>query len=141
MPDAIPTREALLGICRQIGDVVAEGWIIGALAWRALADGDRARAAAWCSTGLRLGQRTGALSAGGFALATMVVAASERGDTEIAAVLHGSLTNVQAALQVGLTAEPLKIYLAAVEAGRVRLGPGAFDAIVAEGALLPWDSR
>ena len=140
VPDAIPPREALLGICRDLGDVVAEGWMIGALAWRALVDGDRARAAAWCVDGLRLGQRTGALSSGGFALATLVIAACGKGDDQIAAVLHGSITNVMASLQVGLTAEPTKVYLAAVEAARKRLGPAEFDAVVAEGALLPWDS-
>jgi predicted ATPase/DNA-binding CsgD family transcriptional regulator len=140
VPDAIPPREALLGICRDIGDVVAEGWMIGALAWRALADGDRARAATWCVDGLRLAQRTGALSSGGFALATLVIAACGKGDDEIAAVLHGSLTNVMPSLQVGLTAEPTKVYLATVEAARARLGPGEFDAVAAEGALLPWDS-
>jgi DNA-binding CsgD family transcriptional regulator len=68
------------------------------------------------------------------------VAASRRGDARIAAILHGSLTNVSAALQVGLSAEPTKVYVAAVEAARAQLDPGELDAIVAEGALLPWDS-
>ena len=139
VPDAVLTREALLAICRDIGDVVAEGWLLGSLAWAALAAGDRARAAAWCIDGLRLGQRTGALSSGGFALAALVLAAARREDDAIAAMLHGSLAGALPTLQVGISAQPAAIYFAAVDEARSRFGAQAFDAIVAEGALLSWD--
>jgi predicted ATPase/DNA-binding CsgD family transcriptional regulator len=141
LPDAIPTPETLLGICRDIGDVVAEGWMIGRLAWASLAAGDRDGSAVWCVDGLRLGQRTGALSAGGFALANLVVVASGRtADAAIAAVLHGALTTVLPVLRVGLTAGPTAVYLTAVDAARARMGDEDFDAVVAEGTLLPWDA-
>jgi len=141
VPDSIPTRVKLLAICRDIGDVVAEGWVLGGLAWAALAAGDRSRAAAWCVDGLRLGQRTGSLSSGGFALATLVVvAAARRGDDAIAATLHGSLAGALPTLQVGISTRPAAVYFDAVATARARLGPSEFDAVAAEGALLPWDS-
>jgi len=140
VPDSVPARDTLLAICRDIGDVVAEGWVLGGLAWAALADGDHARAAAWCGGGLRLGQRTGALSSGGFAIAALVVAAARREDDAIAARLHGSLARALSALQVGISAQPAALYFAAVDEARSRFGAEAFDAVVAEGTLLSWDA-
>ena len=114
--------------------------MLGSLAWAALAAGDHAQAATWCIDGLRLGQRTGALSSGGFALATLVVAASRRGDDTVAARLHGSLASAVPTLQVGISAQPAAIYFAAVDEARTRSGAAAFEAIAADGRRLAGDA-
>ena len=140
LPDRIPTREALLAICRELGDVVSEGWVLGRLAWAAFMQDDIPRAAALCVEGLRLGQRTGALSAGGFSIVALVIAAAQRGDDQVAAQLHGSITGVLPALKIGITAGPAAVYAAAVDEVRARLGFEAFDATAAAAALLSWDA-
>jgi predicted ATPase len=140
LPDGIPSRETLLAICRKLGDVVAEGWVLGRLAWAAVMVDDVVRAAVLCADALRLGRRTGALSSGGLSIVALVIAAARRGDDEIAARLHGSITGVLPTLKIGLTAGPAAVYLAAVHEVRARLGSEAFDATAAGSALLPWDA-
>jgi DNA-binding CsgD family transcriptional regulator len=140
VPDAVPARETLLAICREIGDVVAEGRMLGSLAWVALTADDTVTAAGWCVEGLRLGQRAAALSAGGFAVASLVIAAARRGDDGTAARLHGSIASALPMLQIGLTAGPTAVYFGAVDEVRGRLGSEAFDAATAEGSLRSWDA-
>jgi DNA-binding NarL/FixJ family response regulator len=62
--------------------------------------------------------------------------ASRRGDDDVAARLHGSLTPLMTEVLVGLSAKPAAAYQERVAAARERLGPEAFDRLATEGSLL-----
>ena len=136
LPDPMPSLEALLDAASASGELAEQAMLYPRLARDSYRSGNLAVAAAWTLRGLTFANRFGAWHSSAYCLANLVFIASDRGDDEAAARLHGSLTPVMTEVMVGLTAGPGGIYRAAVETARERLGAATFDRLVAEGSLL-----
>lgn len=136
---SLPALDALLPICRGLGDTTAEAWVLTRLAAAAAARGEAFVAADRCAGALRLARRSGGWNGAAMPVVVLARLASSRGDDLDAARLHGSILPILESVELGLTPGPAEAYRASIEVARARLGAEAFDAAASAASLLSGD--
>ncbi len=139
LPSRVPGFEALVEPARASNEVREEGRLYARIGWGAFQEGDIVRGATWCRRGLEFARRFAAWHDSAFCMTALLEVASQRGDDDVAAALHGILEPFRIEVQVGLGPRA-SLYADAVERSRARLGQELFDRLVAEAMLLDRDA-
>lgn len=137
---AVPPLPELLGMARATHQRLIEALLLPLLALQSLAAGDVAEAARWCSSALDISGFDATSYPAGFAFFAAVETASRHGDHEVAARAHGRLEETSSRLHAAMSASFVTAHKDAVDDTRQALGADAFDAAVAAGTGLAWES-
>jgi predicted ATPase/DNA-binding CsgD family transcriptional regulator len=140
MPDGVPTLEGLLDSAIKADEQALSVLLHARIAAMKLDIGDIQSGAAWALRCLALAEDLGAWYASGFCIAWLARTAASRGEASDAARLHGSLTPIASEVFVGLGPGGVELYQAAIAPARAQLGPGEFDRLAADAALLDRDA-
>ncbi len=137
---ALPPPGELLAMARAAHQKTFEAILLSLLALQSLPTGDLSAAAGWSFAALDISGFDPASYPAGFALFAAVEIASRHGDHELAARIHGRLTETQSRLHAAMTVNFVAAHLAAVDETRAALGAAAFDAAVATGTRTSFDA-
>jgi predicted ATPase/DNA-binding CsgD family transcriptional regulator len=140
MPSGVPTLEGLLESADRAGDRGAVALLLARIAAIKLDQGDIEVGAGWALRGLALAEDLGAWYASGFCIAALARTAASRGEAADAARLHGALTPIAAEVMAGFGPGGVELYEAALAPARANLGPGEFERLAADAALLDRDA-
>jgi DNA-binding CsgD family transcriptional regulator len=136
----VPTLEGLLESASKADEQALSVLLYARIAAVKLESGDIQSGAEWALRCLALAEDLGAWYASGFCIAWLARTAASRGDAIDAARLHGSLTPIANEVFVGLGPGGVGLYQAAIAPARAQLGPGEFDRLAADAALLDRDA-
>ena len=136
----LPPPSELLALARASHQKAFESVLLSLLAAQSLATGNITAAAGLCAAALEIFEYDPTSYPAGFAVSAAAEIASRNGDYELAARVHGRLAGTQAQLYSAMSASFVSAHVAAIDEARTALGDAAFDAAVATGTGLPWES-